>query len=98
VRASVGAFIATGLAGPTLVLDSTKLDPVRKGQTILRASVGAHKLQIEGPGGQLALLCDLVVKKDRITTVTISVLDRPPRCQCRNNAGTDAPANRTCVS
>ena len=39
---------------------------------------------------------ELVVKKDRITSITI--LDRPPRCQCRNAAGTDPPANRTCVS
>ncbi|MGZ8388853.1 MAG: hypothetical protein ACXW3R_12205, partial [Rhodoplanes sp.] len=30
---------------------------------------------------------------DRITTVTVSVLDRPPRCVCRNSASTDAPAN-----
>jgi hypothetical protein len=44
------------------------------------------------------LLCELVVRKDRITTVTVSVLDRPPRCHCRNVAGTDAPANRICVS
>ncbi len=81
-----------------LVLDAAKLDPVKKGQAILRAKVGPHKLHIEGPGGQLALLCDLLVKKDRITTVTVSVLDRPPRCVCRNSASTDAPANRTCVS
>ena len=44
----------------------------------------------------LVSLCELVVKKDRITTITI--LDRPPRCQCRNAAGTDPPANRTCVA
>ncbi len=81
-----------------LVLDAAKLDPVKKGQAILRAKVGPHKLHIEGPGGQLALLCDLLVKKDRITTVTVSVLDRPPRCVCRNSASTDAPANRTCTS
>lgn len=81
-----------------LVFDSAKLDPVKKGQAILRAKVGPHKLQIEGPGGQLALLCDIEVKKDRITTVTISVLDRPPRCQCRNSASADAAGSRTCVS
>ena len=53
-------------------------------------------MQVEGPGGMLVSLCELVVKKDRITTITI--LDRPPSCQCRNAAGTDPPANRTCVS
>jgi hypothetical protein len=84
-------------AQPVLVLDSTRLDPVRKGQALLSAKVGSHKLQIDGPAGPF-LLCDLVVRKDRITTVTVSVLDRPPRCHCRNTAGTDPPANRTCVS
>lgn len=82
---------------PVLVLDSTRLDPVRKGQALLSAKVGAHKLQIDGPAGPF-LLCEVVVRKDRITTVTVSVLDRPPRCHCRNAAGTDPPANRTCVS
>jgi hypothetical protein len=82
---------------PNLVLDSTQLDPLKKGQALLGAKVGAHKLQIDGPAGPL-LLCDLVVRKDRITTVTVSVLDRPPRCHCRNTAGTDPPANRICVS
>jgi hypothetical protein len=83
-------------AGPILVLDTARLDPLRKGQAVLRAKVGSHKLQVEGPGGMLVFLCEFEVKKDRITTITI--LDRPPRCQCRNAAGTDPPANRTCVS
>ncbi|MGZ8397326.1 MAG: hypothetical protein ACXWVB_11975 [Rhodoplanes sp.] len=33
-----------------LVLDAAKLDPVKKGQAILRAKVGPHKLRIEGTG------------------------------------------------
>jgi hypothetical protein len=32
-------------------------------------------------GGQISVLCDVVVRKNRITTVTISLLERPPRCQ-----------------
>jgi hypothetical protein len=82
----------------TFVLDSEKLDPVKKGQAVLRTKVGAHKLLIEGSGGAAAFLCDLVVKKDRITTVTVSLLDRPPRCQCRNSPGVDGPAGRACIS
>jgi hypothetical protein len=38
-------------AQPVLVLDSTRLDPVRKGQALLSAKVGSHKLQIDGPAG-----------------------------------------------
>ena len=50
--------------------------------------------QTDTGGGHLAYLCDIVVKKNRITTVTVSVLERPPRCQCRNGSGTD----KACVS
>jgi hypothetical protein len=86
-------------AAPTsLYLDSEKLDPLRKGSAVLRQRVGTAKLQIEGSTGQLALICDLVVKKNRITTVTLSVLERPLRCQCRNSAGTDRALSRTCIS
>jgi hypothetical protein len=78
-----------------LYLDSTKLDPINKGSAILRQRVGTLKLQAVGFGGALAPLCDVVVKRNRITTVTISVLERPPRCQCRFNG---ADAAHACVS
>ena len=76
-----------------LYLDTVKLDPVRKGVAVLKHRTGTVRLATEGGAGQLAVLCDLVVKKNRITTVTVSVLERPPRCQCRNSGG-----NRVCVS
>ena len=72
-----------------LYLDSTKLAPIKKGSAILRQHVGTLKLQADGFAGSLAPLCDIVVKRNRITTVTVSVLERPPRCQCRYS-GTDA--------
>jgi hypothetical protein len=50
------------------------------------------KLAIENAGHQVPL-CEIAVRKDRITTVTVSVLDRPPRCQCRNTG-----TNKVCVS
>jgi hypothetical protein len=80
-----------------LYLDSTKLDPIKKGTTILRQQVGTLKLQASGAGGLLAPLCEVVVKKNRITTVTVSVLG-PPRCQCRFSGGADKSAGHTCVS
>ena len=64
----------------------------------VRQRVGTARLQIEAGNGSLAPLCDLVVKKNRIITVTISVVERPPRCQCRNTAGPDRAQSRTCVS
>jgi hypothetical protein len=77
---------------PSLYLDKTKLDPVQKGIAVLKQRAGTVKLSADNFGGQVAL-CDIVVRKNRITTVTVSVLERPPRCQCRNRAGKGA-----CVS
>jgi hypothetical protein len=85
------------LTQTALYLDSTKLAPIRKGSAILRQHVGTLKLQADGLAGALAPLCDIVVKKNRITTVTISVLERPPRCECRFSRS-DAPTARACVS
>ncbi len=80
-----------------LYLDSVKLAPIRQGSAILRQRVGVLKLQASGFAGTMAPLCSIVVAKDRITTVTISVLERPPRCQCRfiSHDAATAPA---CVS
>ena len=84
-------------SAPALYLDTAKLEPVRNGTAVLRQKVGTSKLQVDGEGGQLALLCNIVVQKNRITSVTVSSSSRPPRCQCVRN-GPDAPPNRTCVA
>jgi hypothetical protein len=76
-------------------LDSTRLAPIRQGTALIRERVGTLKLQTDAFGGARAPLCDIEVKKDRITSVTISVLERPPRCVCR--FGGSIP-DRTCVS
>ena len=58
-----------------LYIDSTKLAPIKKGSAILRQPIGTLKLQADGIAGSLAPLCEIVVKRNRITTVTVSVLD-----------------------
>src|SRR5207248_10078908 len=63
--------------------------------SVLRQRVGTAKLQVEAANGNLAALCELVVKKNRITSVTVTVVERPPRCQCRTSGSTDRAANRT---
>ena len=78
---------------PALYIDAGKVDPVKGGTAVLRQPVGTAKLQIDADGGKVTL-CQLVVRKNRITTVTISVLDRPPRCQCDRTGVGDA---RTCI-
>jgi hypothetical protein len=80
-----------------LYLDSVKLEPIRNGNAVLRQKVGTVKLQADGDGGQLAVLCNIEVRKNRITTVTVSLVTRQPRCQCGRTSGTDAAANRTCI-
>jgi hypothetical protein len=82
----------TNVAQPPLYLDSVKLEPFRKGAAVLTHRVGTTRLATDGAGGQL-VLCEIIVKKNRLTSVTVSILERPPRCQCRN-VGT----SRTCVS
>jgi hypothetical protein len=85
------------LAQTALYLDSTKLAPIANGEAVLRQPVGTMELQSDGFAGTLTRLCNIVVRKDRITTVTISVFDRPPRCQCRFS-GNGAEAAHACVS
>jgi hypothetical protein len=85
------------VAQMALYLDSAKLASIKRGSTILRQHVGTRKLQADWIAGSLAPLCDIEVKRNRITTVTVSVLERPPRCQCRFN-GSNGAADHSCVS
>ena len=84
------------LTQTSLYLDAAKLDPIRQGSALLRQRVGTLKLQAASFGDALTPLCNIEVKRDRITTVIVSVLDRPPRCQCR--FGGSGPNDRTCIS
>jgi hypothetical protein len=87
----------SAISQPALYFDSTRLEPLRNGEAVLTRKVGTIRLQAEGAGGQLALLCNVVVKKNRITMVTVSIAERPPRCQCASSAGQGAATPRTCV-
>jgi hypothetical protein len=80
-----------------LYLDTTKLAPIRQGGALLQQRVGTLRLQAEAFGGDRAAICDIVVKRNRITIVTVSVLERPPRCVCRFTGSGDAK-DHTCVS
>jgi hypothetical protein len=88
----------TPFGSTVLYLDSAKLEPIKKGSTVLRQRVGTLKLQSDGFAGSLTELCNIEVRKDRITSVTLSVLDRPPRCQCRYNSPDASSSARACLS
>jgi hypothetical protein len=80
-----------------LYIDAKRLGPIKEGSAILSQPVGTRKLQARGFGGGLTALCNIEVRKDRITTVTISVLERPPHCQCRFTGSQPTNAHE-CVS
>ena len=82
-----------------LYIDGTKLVPIKDGSAILRQRVGMLRLQADDLIGSLAPLCDIVVTKNRITTVMVSILERPPRCQCRfSGTNANTMAHHTCLS
>jgi len=78
-----------------LYLDAAKLEPIRNGLAVLRQKVGTAKLQVAGDGPGAALLCNVVVQKNRITSVTVSVSNRQLRCQCGRPSVNN---NRTCIA
>ena len=83
-------------AAVPLYLDSVKLEPMRNGNAVLRQKVGTTKLQIDVDGGQLAFLCKIEVKKNRITSVTVSVVSRAAALPVRPDQR-HQPASRTCI-
>jgi hypothetical protein len=80
----------------SLYMDSVKLAPMRNGNALLRQRIGTSKLQSEVDGGQLLVLCNVEVKKNRITSITVSAIGRPPRCQCGRNGSVNG-SGRTCI-
>ncbi len=79
-----------------IYLGSVKLEPPKKGVAVMRQKVGHANLQAQGSGGQLYALCDVVVRKNRITTVMVA--DRPPRCQCKRSEQAATAGKRICIS
>jgi hypothetical protein len=85
-------------ASVPLYLDQVKLEPLRNGNAVLRQKVGTTKLMTDIDGaGHMAFLCNIEVKKNRITSVTVSVVTRQPRCQCGRTSAGDTGPNRTCI-
>jgi hypothetical protein len=79
-----------------LYLDQVKLEPLRNGNAVLRQKVGTAKLMTD-VDGRMSLLCNVEVKKNRITSVTVSVMTRQPRCQCGRPNPSESGLNRTCI-
>jgi hypothetical protein len=81
-----------------LYLDQAKLDPIRNGTAVLRQKVGTAKLQMDADGaGHMAVLCNIEVRKNRITSVTVSIMSRQPRCLCGRTNASDTGPTRACI-
>jgi hypothetical protein len=85
------------LTQASIYLNSARLAPIRQGSALLRKQVGTLTLSVDLFGVSRVPVCDIVIRPNRITTVTLSVLERPPRCICRFTRTGDAN-DRTCIS
>jgi hypothetical protein len=65
-----------------LYLNAVRLEPLRGGNAVLKQKVGKANLQLER-NGQLVSLCEFDVRKNRITTVTVST-GRDARCRVQS--------------
>jgi hypothetical protein len=63
-----------------LYLNADRIESMKDGVSVLRQAVGKAKLQLER-NGQLFPLCEFDVRKNRVTSLTVSSLDRGPRCE-----------------
>jgi hypothetical protein len=72
--------VAPGFVVPPLVLGATRVDTAKSGSAVLRARVGAAKLEYERDGRRVAF-CEFDVRKNRIVTVAVSAIGRDPRCK-----------------
>jgi hypothetical protein len=84
-------------AAVPLYLDAVKLEPLRNGNALLRRKPGTTRLETGPEAGKLSLLCNIEVRKNRITSVTVSMTGVAARCQCGRTSGAQTPADRTCI-
>ncbi len=63
----------TNSAAVALYLDAVKLEPLRNGNALLRRKPGTTRLETGLDAGKLSLLCNIEVRKNRITSETVSV-------------------------
>jgi hypothetical protein len=74
--------ILPGFAIPTLAIDKEPL-ALKSGTAILRRKVGPAKLEADRRGNLVAF-CDFTVRKNRITTVSVSSTGRELHCRVQS--------------
>jgi len=81
---------------PPLYLGRLKLDLSSGRRLVFRLPVGAVGLTDDAPGPFATRYCDILVRKDRISAITVR-LDTPPRCQCEIPSGTGTASLPSCM-
>ena len=66
-----------------LYLDTVKVAELNDGAALMSHSVGRTRLQFQR-NGQFVPICEFEVRKNRIVTVTVSPVDRSPRCSVKS--------------
>jgi len=82
---------ANAATATTLYLDGVKLDFSRGTTVTLQSKTG--RLALKGMDSSWApILCNIVVRKDRISALTVMGAQNPPKCVCEIRA-TESDAN-----
>lgn len=74
--------ILPGFAVPALSIDKEPL-ALKSGTVILRRKIGSAKLETDSRGNLIAF-CDFTIRKNRITTVSVSSTGRELRCRVQS--------------
>jgi len=87
----------TGMFGPpALYLDGTKLDFSRGPNVVMRFRTGRVALKTSDSAFSPAI-CRIVVRKNRITVLSVAATENPPRCLCQIRAAGSTPTETVCT-
>lgn len=81
---------------PALFLDGTRLDFARGHSVVLRFRTGQVSLRTSRSAWGSAI-CRVVVRKNRITVLSVAATEDPPRCLCQIHAAESTPAETICT-
>lgn len=71
---------APSLQRPTVLLGGKEVSAARGGSVVVKRGVGTAKLEFERRKDERVSLCEVNVRKDRVTTVTLSPQGGTLRC------------------
>jgi hypothetical protein len=71
---------ASAMKAFVILLDKRQVQPTRGDSLVVRRNVGTAKLELERRKDERLALCDVAVKKNRVTTVTVHMQGTTLRC------------------